>query len=45
LPEEAAQILSAVRTKAAFVEEDRPLENDLRWMLEQILGKAWKCYE
>ena len=45
LSEEAAQMLSAVRAKSAFVEEDRPLENDLRWMLEQILGKAWKCYE
>jgi len=45
LPYEAAQLLKVVRTKSAFVEEDRPLENDLRWMLEQILGKAWKCYE
>ena len=45
LPVEVGEILNAVRAQAAFVEEDRPLESDLRWLLEQIRGKAWKCYE
>jgi histidine ammonia-lyase len=45
LPEEMVQLLKAVRLQASFVEEDRPLESDLRWLLEQIRTKAWKCYE
>src|ERR1700723_2727555 len=32
LPDEVGQLLNAVRAQAAFVEEDRPLENDLRWL-------------
>jgi len=45
LPDGVAQLFNSVRAKVPFVEEDRPLEKDLRWLLEQIFDKAWKCYE
>ena len=44
-PAEVAELLNAVRAKVPFIEEDRALENDLRWMLERIQAKAWKFYE
>ncbi len=45
LPQGVVEILNSVRSRAAFVEEDRPLESDLRWLLEQNLNQTWKCYE
>jgi histidine ammonia-lyase len=45
LPGEVAQLLQAVRSRSAFVEEDRPLEKDLRGLLEQLRQRSWKCYE
>jgi histidine ammonia-lyase len=31
----------AVRRQAAFLEEDRPLESDLRWTVAEIQRRAW----
>jgi histidine ammonia-lyase len=45
LPTEIKQLFKAIRAKVPFVEEDRALEADLRWMLAQIPAKAWKMYE
>lgn len=45
LPAEVRELLKAVRAKIPFVDEDRALEADLRWLLGQIPAKAWKMYE
>ncbi|HBL16473.1 MAG: histidine ammonia-lyase [Elusimicrobia bacterium GWA2_69_24] len=37
-------LLAAVRGRVAFLDEDRPLEEDLRWLLDQIRCKSWKLY-
>ncbi|HBA61380.1 MAG TPA: histidine ammonia-lyase [Elusimicrobia bacterium] len=42
---ELAALIRAVRVKVPFVEEDRALEDDLRWLLAQVNARAWKLYE
>ncbi|MBI5245226.1 MAG: aromatic amino acid lyase [Elusimicrobia bacterium] len=45
LSEEARELSAAVRRNVPFLEEDRPMDEDLRWLLEQARAKSWRLYE
>jgi histidine ammonia-lyase len=45
LSPEARELGAAVRRNVPFLEEDRPMDGELRWLLEQVRAKSWKLYE
>lgn len=44
LSPQARALGAAVRRNVPFLEEDRPMDDELRWLLEQMRAKSWELY-